>query len=100
MELRVEQLAERAGVSVDTVRFYQSRGVIPPPARSGRIALYGLEHVSAIERVKALQSKGFTLAAIRRLVTGELDAADEALVAAMVEPPSNPRETADDETFL
>ena len=35
MEYRVAQLAEAAGVGIDTVRFYQSRGLIPAPARRG-----------------------------------------------------------------
>jgi DNA-binding transcriptional MerR regulator len=83
MDLRVEQLAARTGTSVDTVRFYQSKGLLPAPRREGRIALYGDEHVIRIERIKALQGKGFTLAAIGRLLSGDLDAADEALVVAM-----------------
>ena len=83
MELRVEQLAARADVSVDTVRFYQARGLLPPPRRQGRVALYADEHVARLERIRALQAKGFTLATIGRLVRGELDAADESLVAAI-----------------
>ncbi|MCU1463911.1 MAG: putative MerR-family transcriptional regulator [Acidimicrobiales bacterium] len=83
MELRVEQLAARAEVSVDTVRFYQARGLLPPPRRQGRVALYGAEHLARLERIRALQAKGFTLATIGRLVRGELDAADESLVAAL-----------------
>jgi DNA-binding transcriptional MerR regulator len=83
VEYRVEQLAGRAGVSVDTVRFYQAKGLLEPPRRMGRIALYDDGHLHRLERVRALQAKGFTLATIRRLVRGELDAADEALVEAV-----------------
>ena len=86
MDYRVEQLAARAGVSVDTVRFYQSRGLLAPPRRAGRVALYDDGHVARIERIKDLQAKGFTLAAVRRLLSGELDAADEALVEALATP--------------
>jgi DNA-binding transcriptional MerR regulator len=82
-DLRVEQLAAVAEVSVDTVRFYQARGLLPPPRRQGRVALYDEEHVGRLERIRALQAKGFTLATIGRLVRGELDAADESLVAAV-----------------
>lgn len=81
--LRVEQLAAVADVSVDTVRFYQARGLLPPPRRQGRVGIYDDEHVARLERIRALQSKGFTLATIGRLVRGELDAADESLVAAV-----------------
>jgi DNA-binding transcriptional MerR regulator len=83
-ELRVEDLAGRADVSVDTIRFYQKRRLLPPPERRGRIAWYGAEHVERLARIKDLQRRGFSLAVIRRIVTGELDRADEPLAAAVV----------------
>lgn len=84
MGYRVDELASRCGVSVDTVRFYQTRGLLPPPERRGRIAWYSEEHLTRLRRIRDLKSKGFTLASIRRLLAGELDEADEALVAAVV----------------
>jgi DNA-binding transcriptional MerR regulator len=83
-ELRVEELASRADVSVDTIRFYQKRRLLPPPERRGRIAWYGPEHVERLSWIKDLQRRGFSLAVIRRIVTGELDRADEPLAAAVV----------------
>jgi len=83
VELRVEQLAAQADVSVDTVRFYQSKGLLPPPRREGRVAWYGDEHLRRLARIRSLQAKGLSLATIRRLLDGELDAADEALVTAL-----------------
>ena len=83
VEFRVDQLAAAADVSVDTVRFYQAKGLVPPPRREGRIALYGDEHLERLARIRQLQARGLTLATIKRLVAGELDAADEALVAAL-----------------
>lgn len=80
---RVEQLAALADVSVDTVRFYQAKGLLPPPRREGRIGVYDDDHLARLERIRRLQAKGLTLATIRRLLDGELDAADEALVAAV-----------------
>jgi len=80
MEMRVEQLSTRAEVSVDTVRYYQSKGLLEPPRREGRIAWYGERHLDRLQRIRDLQRRGFTLAAIARLVSGELDAADEALL--------------------
>jgi DNA-binding transcriptional MerR regulator len=82
--LRVEELAARADVSVDTIRFYQKRRLLPPPERRGRIAWYGAEHVDRLARIKDLQQRGFSLAVIRRIVSGELDRADEPLAAAVV----------------
>jgi DNA-binding transcriptional MerR regulator len=80
---RVEQLAGACGVSVDTVRYYQSLGLLPSPEREGRVAWYGPEHAERIREVRALQKTGLTLAAIRRLVRGELGRADADLAAAV-----------------
>jgi DNA-binding transcriptional MerR regulator len=81
--LRVEDLARRAEVSVDTIRFYQKRRLLPPPTRRGRIAWYGPEHAQRLARIRDLRQRGFSLALIRRLLDGELDAADVPLAAAV-----------------
>ncbi len=78
--MRVEQLSLQSGVSVDTVRYYQSKGLLDPPRREGRVAWYDTTHLERLTRIRALQQQGFSLAAIARLVSGELDAADEALL--------------------
>ena len=80
---RVEQLAAACDVSVDTVRYYQTLGLLPAPAREGRVAWYGAEHADRIREVRTLQRKGLTLAAIRRVVRGELGPADADLAAAV-----------------
>ena len=83
MRYRVEQLASSCAVSVDTVRYYQSRGLLPQPEREGRVAWYGPEHAERIRQIRSLQTKGLTLAAIRRVVAGELGPADADLAAAV-----------------
>jgi len=60
---RVEQLASSCDVSVDTVRYYQARGLLPQPEREGRVAWYGTEHAERIRRIRDLQGRGLTLAA-------------------------------------
>lgn len=89
MDYRVESLAAKADVAVDTVRFYQSRGLLPPPRREGRVAWYSDEHVERLARIRRLQDRGLTLATIARLLAGELDAADEALVTALSASPGD-----------
>jgi DNA-binding transcriptional MerR regulator len=83
MRYRVEQLAAACDVSVDTVRYYQSRGLLPLPEREGRVAWYGRPHAERIARIRDLQRKGLTLAAIGRVVRGELGEADADLAAAV-----------------
>jgi DNA-binding transcriptional MerR regulator len=80
---RVEDLARRAEVSVDTIRFYQKRHLLAPPAREGRVAWYGPEHLERLARIRELQGQGLTLALIERLLAGEIDATDVPLAAAV-----------------
>ncbi|RMH81613.1 MAG: isochorismate synthase, partial [Actinomyces sp.] len=71
--LRVEELAAAADVAVDTVRYYQRRGLLPPPRRVGRVALYDAEHLSRLRRIRHLAGRGFTLAQIGELLEGHHD---------------------------
>jgi len=82
---RVEDLATQAGESVDTIRFYQKRGLLLPPAREGRVAWYGPEHVERLARIRELQTHGLTLALIGRVVNGDLDATDAPLAIAVAD---------------
>lgn len=85
MEYRVEELAAASGVGVDTIRFYQGRGLLDPPERRGRIALYGESHARRLRRIRELQAQGFPLELIRRaLAEGEPDER-EPLLAALVD---------------
>ena len=83
MKYRVEQLATACDVSVDTVRYYQARGLLPLPEKEGRVAWYRPEHADRIRQIRSLQRQGLTLAAIRRVVDGELGLADAGLAAAV-----------------
>jgi len=86
VEYRIEQLARAAGVAVDTIRFYQGKGLLDAPRREGRVTFYGESHVERLRRIKELQQQGFTLTVIQRFLTGELEPSDEALVAAVTHP--------------
>jgi DNA-binding transcriptional MerR regulator len=88
MEYRIEQLARSAGVAVDTIRFYQGKGLLEAPRREGRVTWYAERHLDRLRRIKELQQQGFTLTVIQRFLTGELEPSDEALVAAVTRPPA------------
>ena len=79
----MEELARQAGLRVDTIRYYQAKGLLPPPRRQGRVAWYSQAHLARLERIRALAGEGLTLAVIRRILDGELDAADVALAGAL-----------------
>jgi DNA-binding transcriptional MerR regulator len=67
-DLTVEQLAYETGMSVRNIRNHQSRGLLPPPEVRARIGYYGLEHVARLRLIQEMQSEGFKLSAISRLI--------------------------------
>ena len=65
--LTVDELAARAGVTVRTIRFYSTRGLLPPPALGPRrVGRYGPGHLARLALIEELQRQGMTLAAIER----------------------------------
>ncbi len=86
MEYRIEELARAAGVAVDTIRFYQGKGLLAPPRRQGRVTWYSAAHLDRLARIRSLQQRGFTLTVIRRFLDGELESSDEGLVEAITRP--------------
>jgi DNA-binding transcriptional MerR regulator len=67
-ELTVEQLAYETGMSVRNIRNHQSRGLLPPPEVRARTGYYGDEHVARLRLIQEMQSEGFNLRAIARLI--------------------------------
>ncbi|MFS8202830.1 MerR family transcriptional regulator [Streptomyces sp. CWNU-52B] len=65
--LTVDELAARAGVTVRTVRFYSTRGLLPPPVIGPRrVGHYDQGHLSRLALIEELQQQGMTLAGIER----------------------------------
>jgi DNA-binding transcriptional MerR regulator len=67
MQYRVEELAAAAGIPVDTIRFYQARGLLEPPERRGRVAYYAPAHLARLREIQRLARRGFKLEQIARL---------------------------------
>ncbi|MET9493784.1 MerR family transcriptional regulator [Streptomyces sp. NPDC006552] len=86
--LTVDELAARAGVTVRTIRFYSTRGLLPPPVIGPRrVGRYGQDHLSRLALIEELQHQGMTLAAIERYVEhlpADLSAHDLAIHRAVV----------------
>ena len=62
-------LAKTAGVGVETVRYYQRRGLLPEPPRShGEVRRYGAEYVRRLKFIRSAQAAGFTLSEIGELL--------------------------------
>ncbi|MGW4205721.1 MerR family transcriptional regulator [Streptomyces sp. NPDC004726] len=84
----VDELAARAGVTVRTVRFYGTRGLLPPPVIGPRrVGQYGPDHLSRLALIEELQHQGMTLSAIERYLErlpADLSAHDLAIHRALV----------------
>jgi DNA-binding transcriptional MerR regulator len=67
--LRSGQVAQAAGVNLQTLRYYERRGLLTPPARSpGGHRLYAPEAVTLLRVIKAAQRLGFTLEEVADLL--------------------------------
>jgi len=68
MEMTIDQLAQCVSMSSRNIREWQRQGLLPPPARRGRVGIYSDEHVARIRRVQQLHAQGFPLDLIRRMI--------------------------------
>ena len=85
--MRIGHLAGKAGVAVDTVRYYEREGLLPEPARrpSG-YRDYGDEELQQLRFVRRCKALGFTLEETRQLLRLNVDPeADRAEVRALTE---------------
>jgi DNA-binding transcriptional MerR regulator len=66
--LRIGQVAQKTGLSVDAIRFYEKSGLLPRPARTqGGYRLYQDREVTDLEFIQKAQQLGFSLNEIREL---------------------------------
>jgi MerR family mercuric resistance operon transcriptional regulator len=68
-DLTIARMARAAGVNVETIRFYQRKGLLAQPERPlGGIRRYGMSDVARVGFIKAAQGIGFTLHEIGQLL--------------------------------
>jgi DNA-binding transcriptional MerR regulator len=78
-ELTIDALARETGMTVRNIRAHQSRGLLPPPEVRARTGYYGPEHVARLKLITSMQSEGFNLAAIQKLIQDSDGAGEEIL---------------------
>jgi len=67
--MKIGDIAKRTGLKIETVRFYESEGLIDPPLRSGgNYRLYDQSHLNRLSFVKRSRDLGFTLDQVRDLL--------------------------------
>lgn len=75
ISLTIAKLAAAGGVGVETIRFYQRKGLLGTPTRETGIRRYGSEDVRRLRFIRKAQAAGFTLAEIKELL--ELDSGED-----------------------
>jgi MerR family mercuric resistance operon transcriptional regulator len=73
--LTIGRLAAAAGVGIETIRFYQRRGLLQTPTRDRGIRRYGSEELRRLRFIRQAQGAGFTLEEIKELL--DLDASED-----------------------
>jgi DNA-binding transcriptional MerR regulator len=63
-EYRIDELAQTSGVSSRNIRAYRERGLLEPPRRVGRTAIYGDNHLTQLQIINRLLGRGFSSAHI------------------------------------
>lgn len=66
--LTIGKLAAAGGVGVETIRFYQRKGLLEQPTRDAGIRRYGSDDVRRLRFIKQAQTAGFTLEEIKELL--------------------------------
>ncbi|MDE1903506.1 MAG: helix-turn-helix domain-containing protein [Alphaproteobacteria bacterium] len=75
--INIGELSRRTGCNVETVRYYERIGLMPPaPRTAGRYRLYGETDVRRLAFVRRARELGFTLTDVRTLLTLAPDQAD------------------------
>jgi DNA-binding transcriptional MerR regulator len=67
-DLTIEELAARSGMTVRNIRSHRARGLLPAPEVRDRVGYYGPQHVTRLRMIQELQSEGFNLKGIERLL--------------------------------
>lgn len=69
---RISQVAQRAGVTPDAIRYYERLGVLPrPPRTAGGLRAYGEDVLPRVRFIQQAQALGLTLQDVKELVTNE-----------------------------
>lgn len=69
-ELRIGEVAERAGIAASAIRYYESEGLLPRPARRHGRRVYDATVLDRLALIELAKRAGFTVAEIRKLLAG------------------------------
>jgi MerR family redox-sensitive transcriptional activator SoxR len=78
-QLAIGEVARRAGMSASRIRYYEARGILPPPERAAGRRRYAPEVLRRLAIIDSAQRVGFTLAEIEDLLRSREEPAHERL---------------------
>jgi DNA-binding transcriptional MerR regulator len=68
-EYRIEELARMAGTTTRNIRVYRDRGLLHPPLRVGRVALFNDTHLTRLRLITSLLDRGYNIAHVREMLS-------------------------------
>jgi len=68
-EYRIDDLARLAGTTTRNIRVYRDRGLLHPPLRVGRIALYNDTHLTRLRLISSMLDRGYNISHVREMLT-------------------------------
>jgi DNA-binding transcriptional MerR regulator len=78
-QLTIEELAAETGMTVRNIRSHRARGLLPAPEVRDRVGYYGPEHLARLRMIQELQTDGFNLKGIEKLLNQNVGAAEQFL---------------------
>lgn len=87
-ELLIHELAERAGISVRTIRYYIAEGLLPQPNYQGKYSYYNLHYLERLELIRRLKESYLPLREIREIMNALSDG--QVRMKLMEQPATNP----------
>jgi DNA-binding transcriptional MerR regulator len=68
-EYRLDELARLAGTTTRNIRVYRDRGLLHPPLRVGRIALFNDTHLTRLRLITSMLDRGYTIAHVNEMLS-------------------------------
>jgi DNA-binding transcriptional MerR regulator len=68
-EYRIEELARMAGTTTRNIRVYRDRGLLHPPLRVGRIALFNDSHLTRLKLITSLLDRGYNISHVHEMLS-------------------------------
>jgi len=68
-EYRIDDLARLGGTTTRNIRVYRDRGLLPPPLRVGRIALFNDTHLTRLRLITSMLDRGYNIAHVREMLS-------------------------------